>query len=175
MIALRNKWQQATIRGTFSSTAIKEHSVVCSLHFHACDFKQDFTRRSLKPGAVPSVFSGLTASLARKIDSTTAATVSTSTPLPTVNGRQFLWPTQLAKATTKNVPTRAPVVIGGLVAPVLQPSMTQGTTKKRKRTPSSASLSQEHQNYSERPAVPPDSDHSSEGRDLKRMSSNLIK
>ncbi|KAL3192782.1 hypothetical protein MRX96_058723 [Rhipicephalus microplus] len=101
------------------------------------------TSSKTSPGSYSSlvqglVFSGSTLSLTLNIESTTAASVTTSTLLPTVHGELFPWLTQLANATTTNVPTTAPVAIGGLLVPVLQPSMTRGTTKKRKRTASSA-------------------------------------
>ncbi|KAH7941053.1 hypothetical protein HPB49_009694 [Dermacentor silvarum] len=70
-ISLREKWLHAILRDVFPSTAIKKRSV-CSRHFLTTDFKKDFTRRLLKPGAVPSVIGELVPSLARIVESTTA-------------------------------------------------------------------------------------------------------
>lgn len=169
--SLRDKWLHAILGDAFSSTTIKEHSVVCSLHFHASDFEKDFTRRLLKPGAVPSVFSELVPSLARNVESTTAASVSTSTTVPTVHGELFPCLTQPKNTTPTNVSASPPLEIGELLTP--QPeSTTQGTTQKRKRTPSSASLSHEQpEDSNEGPAKSLDNDDSNEGSELAK---NLV-
>lgn len=130
-ISLREKWLHAILGDAFPSTAIKEHSVVCSLHFLTTDFKKDFTRRLLKPGAVPSVFGEPALNLAETVENTTAASVSVSTTVPTVPGE--LVPCQ-PENTTANVSASTPVatVSGELVTSLPQPqSTTQGTTRKR--------------------------------------------
>ncbi|KAH7982256.1 hypothetical protein HPB52_003545 [Rhipicephalus sanguineus] len=109
--SLRDKWLHAILGDAFSSTTIKEHSVVCSLHIHASDFKKDFTRRLLKPGGVPSVFSEPVTSLARNVESTTAASVSTSTTVPTAHGELFPCLTQPENTTPANVSGSPPVEI----------------------------------------------------------------
>ncbi|KAH7952508.1 hypothetical protein HPB52_023843 [Rhipicephalus sanguineus] len=102
---------------------------------------------------------------------TTAASVSTSTTVPTVHGELFPCLTQPENTTPANVSACPPVEIGQLLTP--QPeSTTQGTTQKRKRTPSSASLSHEQPERSnEGPAKSLDSDDSNGGSELAK---NLV-
>lgn len=155
-ISLREKWLHAL--DVFPSTAIMQRSVVCSLHFLTTDFKKDFTRRLLKPGAVPSVFGEPAPSLAQNVESTTAASVSASTIVPTVPGELVPCLPHHENTTTANVSASTPVasVFGELVTSLPQPeSTTQGTTQKRMRTPSSPSLSRGHlERANEEPAKP---------------------
>ncbi|KAH9372161.1 hypothetical protein HPB48_009706 [Haemaphysalis longicornis] len=132
--SLREKWLHAILRDTFPSTAIRDRSVVCSLHFRPTDFKKDFTRRLLKPGAVPSVFSEPAGNFAENVESTAVASVSASTTVPTVPGK-------LVPCLPQPENTPVATVFSELVTSVPQlESTTQGTARKRKRTPSGVSL-----------------------------------
>ncbi|XP_075533163.1 uncharacterized protein LOC142566205 [Dermacentor variabilis] len=56
--SLRERWLEAIPRENWMPTLTSNCSVVCSLHFRECDFRESCkTRRRLKPGAVPSLFS----------------------------------------------------------------------------------------------------------------------
>lgn len=157
-ISLREKWLHAISGDVFPSTAIMQRSVVCSLHFLTTDFKKDFRRRLLKPGAVPSVFGEPASSLAQNVESTTVAIVSASTTVPTVPGELVPCLPHPENTTTANVSASTPVatVFGELLTSLPQPeSTTRGTTQKRKRTPSSASLSRgQLERANEGPAKP---------------------
>ncbi|KAH8031979.1 hypothetical protein HPB51_022501 [Rhipicephalus microplus] len=52
----RERWLMAISREERVPNSTSNYSVVCSLHFLPPDFKDGYTRRLLKPGAVPSVF-----------------------------------------------------------------------------------------------------------------------